>query len=368
MSHNGAALRAAVPISNARAEASRKNGAKSRGPKTPEGKVRSAQNALKHRMRAQNYVVLPEEDAGEFAELAAALTLELAPVGALQSVLARRIAVAAWRLPRADRIETELFEERSCGPNATPGLTLIRDGNGTRSFETLLRYRSAAMAEFWRALKTLKALQAEQAVTTGPALAMQPVEVPPKWPTARPSLVRQPNEPDRAAGRSLPYAMPDQPPPGRALHEPAAPWTPKEPETGPGRLDGVGARGPNEPQAAPEPGTSRRRRKLPEPSAFRKPNEPNAGRSWRRARRLPRAYCVAAGGSVTRMMRFVLLWWIRRSPSRVGRMWRTMPAWTPPEGIGQLWNSSVRGSKRTSASGRLPDSLYQTMPSTTASA
>jgi hypothetical protein len=35
--------------------------------------------------------------------------------------------------------------------------------------ETLLRYRGAAMAEFWRALRTLKALQAEQALDTGPA-------------------------------------------------------------------------------------------------------------------------------------------------------------------------------------------------------
>ena len=47
--------------------------------------------------------------------------------------------------------------------NAGLGIALIRDGNGTRSFDTLLRYRGAAMAEFWRALKTLKALQAEQA-------------------------------------------------------------------------------------------------------------------------------------------------------------------------------------------------------------
>jgi hypothetical protein len=39
----GAALRAAVPVSNARAEASRRNGAKSQGPKTEEGKARSAQ-------------------------------------------------------------------------------------------------------------------------------------------------------------------------------------------------------------------------------------------------------------------------------------------------------------------------------------
>ena len=87
---------------------------------------------------------------------------ELAPVGALQTVLARRVAVAAWRLARADRIEVELFEERRSA-NGGLGLALIRDGNGARSFETLLRYRGAAMAEFWRALRTLKALQAEEA-------------------------------------------------------------------------------------------------------------------------------------------------------------------------------------------------------------
>jgi hypothetical protein len=104
MSSAGAARGAAVPVSNARAEASRKNGARSRGPKTPEGKARSAQNALKHGMRAQQYVVLPEEDPDEFADLQAAMIEELAPVGALQTVLARRVAVAAWRLARADRL------------------------------------------------------------------------------------------------------------------------------------------------------------------------------------------------------------------------------------------------------------------------
>ena len=46
MSSAGAAARAAVFIGNARVEASRENGAKSRGPKTPEDKAHSAQDAL----------------------------------------------------------------------------------------------------------------------------------------------------------------------------------------------------------------------------------------------------------------------------------------------------------------------------------
>jgi hypothetical protein len=120
MSNDGAASPAAVPISSARSEASRRNGAKSRGPKSPEGKARSAQNALKRGLRAQKYLVLPEEDADEFAGLEAAMIEELAPVGALQTVLARRVAVAAWRLARADRIEAELLRSGAMAPSAPP--------------------------------------------------------------------------------------------------------------------------------------------------------------------------------------------------------------------------------------------------------
>ena len=184
MSSAGAARRAAVPVSKARAEASRRNGAKSRGPKTLEGKARSSRNALKHGLRAHKHIVLPQEDAAEFAEFHAALMKDLAPVGALQTVLARRIAIAAWRLARADRLEAEVLDERGYD-NASPGLALIRDGNGTRSMETLLRYRGAAMAEFTRSLRALQALQGQNR-DTGAGLAAH----------ASPSL--EPNEPRKA--------------------------------------------------------------------------------------------------------------------------------------------------------------------------
>jgi hypothetical protein len=116
----------------ARAEASRRNGAKSKGPKTPQGKARSARNALKHGLRAEKFVILGDEDLAAFDALQAALMAELAPQGALQAVLARRIVAATWRLERAERMEAELFARNLWGTTSF-GLALIRDSHGPRA-------------------------------------------------------------------------------------------------------------------------------------------------------------------------------------------------------------------------------------------
>ena len=111
---------------------------------------------------------------------------------------------------------------------------------GTRSFETLLRYRGAAMAAFWRALRTLKALQAEQAAgqasATAPARAARPPQANPKAPAPRPPLAQRPrpNEPERgprSPGGEYVFIEPSGR--GRTLHEPGAGWQPNEPEPGP---------------------------------------------------------------------------------------------------------------------------------------
>jgi hypothetical protein len=155
-----------ISASSARAAASRANGARSRGPKTADGKARSAQNALKHGLRAQKHFLLESEDPADLEKFAAAIEADMAPNGALQSILAARIASAAWRMTRADRIEAEILDERgsrSHGNQLCPGLALVRDGNGPRAFQTLLRYRGALLAELLRLLRALKALQAEAA-------------------------------------------------------------------------------------------------------------------------------------------------------------------------------------------------------------
>jgi hypothetical protein len=242
MSCVGAAPRAAVPVSNARAEASRRNGARSRGPKTAEGKARASRNALKHGLRAGRHVLLRDEDSSEFEALEVALFEELAPQGALQGFLVGRIARAAWRLARAERIEINLFAERlELYPDAGPGLALIRDGNTGRAFETLVRYRSTANNEFLRNLRALKTLQAEAAAAEAQAAAGPSAPARPDpdkraatAPDDRPAAHdERPNDPeargnlrqsDRAAEPAHPGAAPrsSNPAPAALLPRPAS--------------------------------------------------------------------------------------------------------------------------------------------------
>jgi hypothetical protein len=107
-------------------------------------------------------VVLGDEDWEMFEALEAALTTELAPQSPLQAVLVRRIVIATWRLERVERMEGELIAQNIRGTTSF-GLAMIRDCHGPRAFDTLLRYRGGALAELWRSLRTLKALQAEAA-------------------------------------------------------------------------------------------------------------------------------------------------------------------------------------------------------------
>ncbi len=136
-----------APILNAaRAEASRRNGAKSRGPKTAEGKARSSQNAIRHGLRARRWVLLGGESEAEFKRLEAALIEEWAPEGVTQSLLVQQIAAAAWRVGRAEHLaagtglgapfpnpaakETQIITTNTMGTGSRSlGLAVIRDCN-----------------------------------------------------------------------------------------------------------------------------------------------------------------------------------------------------------------------------------------------
>ena len=185
----------------------------------------------------------------------------------------------AWRGRIASK--TELFEERRVASGGL-GLALIRDGNGARSFETLLRYRGAAMAEFWRALRTLKALQAEQALETDPVLAAHPIR-----PAARPPLVHrpQPNEPERAAGPDR-NTLPSEPPASGPCTSPPSPGGRTNPRPcGMRRRCPRLKRTPSRTRARPDPeGESCANAECPD-----NPNEPDAALITGARRRICRA-------------------------------------------------------------------------------
>jgi hypothetical protein len=79
--------------------ASRTNGAKSRGPVTPEGKRNSAGNNLHHGILART-VVLDTESKDRFHELLNSFFDTYQPQTPVEDVLVQKMAVAHWRLLR----------------------------------------------------------------------------------------------------------------------------------------------------------------------------------------------------------------------------------------------------------------------------
>ena len=92
----------------AQIEANRLNAQKSTGPRTPEGKERASRNAVKHGLLAEQ-VVIHGEDPAEFDGYRDRMLGELAPVGEVEEMLAERAVSLAWRLRRAERLQSAVF-------------------------------------------------------------------------------------------------------------------------------------------------------------------------------------------------------------------------------------------------------------------
>jgi hypothetical protein len=88
----------------AQIEASRRNGAISRGPITAEGKRRSAENSTRHGLTARR-ITIPGEDLEEWMALCDSYFDVWQPVGLVEVDLVEAIASYAWRLRRAPGAE-----------------------------------------------------------------------------------------------------------------------------------------------------------------------------------------------------------------------------------------------------------------------
>jgi hypothetical protein len=161
--------------------ANQNNAARSTGPKTPEGKSAAARNSTKHGLSGA-FTVLPHEDQDEFDVLLACLRDELQPANQHESFLVEQMAQSHWRLSRARRIETAIFDHMlgtdQCVPTLggrtsmsplfgdipvrPPGQHVpIQDPDqriaanllkgGDRALATIQRYASAAERSYYKA-------------------------------------------------------------------------------------------------------------------------------------------------------------------------------------------------------------------------
>lgn len=89
--------------------ANRRNAAKSTGPRTEDGKMRSRQNAVRHGLTAET-VVPVLEDRDEYETFEAAIRADYRPQSAIEEQLVARIASLLWRLRRTTLMEAGLFE------------------------------------------------------------------------------------------------------------------------------------------------------------------------------------------------------------------------------------------------------------------
>ena len=192
-------------MNRTRAEIARANGAKSKGPITPEGKAVSSQNAVKHAFTAYKAFVLQNESYAAFEALVLDLIKTHAPVGQHEEHLVWQIAGTIWRERRLWDVETALLDmemgrqriEVPTKPNGRPD-EAIRTASAfdaladkPNSLRLLLRYQSQMIRARERALHSLRALQAER-------LERQPEPQPEPEPQTKPEPIPAQAHPTRA--------------------------------------------------------------------------------------------------------------------------------------------------------------------------
>jgi hypothetical protein len=153
------------------------------GPKTPEGKRRSARNATTHGLLAKT-IVLEGESATRFSNLLAGLIAEHQPRTTTEPGLVEAMAVNRWRQMRLWSMEKAgiTYElHKQAAPNAElpddpPTRTTLAMSamNNDRSLETILRYEARFAAAQQRALRALDQLRLSR-VRRGEPLIPSPV-------------------------------------------------------------------------------------------------------------------------------------------------------------------------------------------------
>src|ERR1700716_539290 len=98
-----------MPITDKQLAANRANAAKSTGPRTPEGKARSAQNARTHGFTASTFAVVRLEDLDEIANLRTDLIAFYQPINSQELFALESMALAQQEMRRVARLGAGVF-------------------------------------------------------------------------------------------------------------------------------------------------------------------------------------------------------------------------------------------------------------------
>lgn len=122
--------------SQSRIDANRANAKKSTGPKTAQGKARTAQNGISHGLCSTRLIVRPDEKK-EFDSFLLQLTGSFRPEGGAELTFFDQLIGAAWNLRRVARLESELYDKGAGDPLIAEDDAIYRRAMG------LLRYKTA---------------------------------------------------------------------------------------------------------------------------------------------------------------------------------------------------------------------------------
>jgi hypothetical protein len=158
-------------MSSLQSETARANGAKSRGPVTPQGRAASSRNSLRHGFTAQS-VVLSTESQEDFQSLLDSYIDQFDPHSGVEMDLIQTMAAARWRLRRLCTIETTLLNNEMTrnskdikreyhNPDDLARLAWVFQNlaDHGQSLALLMRYEGALNRSYDRAFKQLLLLQ-----------------------------------------------------------------------------------------------------------------------------------------------------------------------------------------------------------------
>jgi hypothetical protein len=131
--------------------ANRENSRLSTGPRTQEGLAASKLNAIKHGLTSSQ-AVIHGEDPDAYADLRAELIETWDPDNEIEAILVEQLALATWKLQRADRIEANLV-------NQLGGLeACFLDDKAIKKYNNFQRHRNTIERTWNRCYTELKRL------------------------------------------------------------------------------------------------------------------------------------------------------------------------------------------------------------------